>query len=527
MIWRLALLAVLMAPPVQAVEITWPVDQYDPAAQTAPGEAADLILPMPCGGAMAFQKVVVPVEADNPLSDRQLRLGQSDAQTGYADYFLSTFLRGPFHDTATAATPDVGNTHYFIARYELTEGQYKALTGDCPAARGRDRFAKGELSWFEAVKIGQSYTQWLMAHASDRLPQADGVMAFVRLPTEDEWEYATRGGVAIDPTDFPARRFSGDEPVGDYARILTSGGRAAVGAIGTRKANPLGLFDVYGNVEELMLDPFRLNAIGRRHGQAGGLVTRGGSFKLTGDQIYSAQRSEYGPYDPASGAARTSSSFGARFVLSAPVVTSEPRLNAIRDQWVARSTQEGTVTDDPLAQLSSLIEAEIDPRRKQALDGLRADLRLSREAASAARKETAKSALLSGGIFLPTLDANAATIERLRFNIGNLTGIAQVSGPDERTRLMQAVEGYVQEIVEIRRAQGSVLLTFRSVVDSLIADVPAEDARIAYGVLRRELVAGEQHEILTLVDRFWSDLETYREKPDMTQSELQVLALAR
>jgi hypothetical protein len=276
-----------------------------------------------------------------------------------------------------------------------------------------------------------------------------------------------------------------------------------------------------------MLDPFRLNAIGRKHGQAGGLVTRGGSFKLTGDQIYSAQRSEYGPYDPASGAARTSSSFGARFVLSAPVVTSEPRLNAIRDQWVARSTHEGTVTDDPLAQLSSLIEAEIDPRRKQALDGLRADLRLAREAASTARKETAKSALLSGGIFLPTLDANAATIERLRFNIGNLTGIAQVSGPDERTRLMQAVEGYVQEIVEIRRAQGSVLLTFRSVVDSLIADVPAEDARAAYGVLRRELSAGDQHEILTLVDRFWSDLETYREKPDMTQSELQALALAR
>ena len=39
----------------------WPIEYYDPAADGAP---ADLVLPMPCGGAMAFQKVSVPVEAD-------------------------------------------------------------------------------------------------------------------------------------------------------------------------------------------------------------------------------------------------------------------------------------------------------------------------------------------------------------------------------------------------------------------------------------------------------------------------------
>lgn len=42
-------------------EITWPVENYDPAAEAVPATPADLILPMPCGGAMAFQKVNVAV----------------------------------------------------------------------------------------------------------------------------------------------------------------------------------------------------------------------------------------------------------------------------------------------------------------------------------------------------------------------------------------------------------------------------------------------------------------------------------
>ncbi|MEM9433017.1 MAG: SUMF1/EgtB/PvdO family nonheme iron enzyme [Pseudomonadota bacterium] len=502
-----------------AQEITWPVDQYDPAQKDAPEAAADLILPLPCGGAMAFQKVVIPVDTESPLSDRQLRLGQSDAQTGYADYFVASYLRGPFSDTE-------GDTHFYIARYELTDGQFKALSGTCPEARGRDRFAKGGLSWFEAVALSQTYTEWLMQNARDALPLRDEAAAFVRLPTEEEWEYATRGGVAIEATEFPARRFTGEDPVSDFARVLSSGGRARIGAVGTRKPNPLGLFDVYGNAEELMLEPFRLNAIGREHGQPGGLVTRGGSFKLTEDQIYSAQRAEYGFYDR-NGAARASDSFGLRFVLSAPVLTSDPRLSNIRDAWVERSTREETTADDPLGQLTRLIENEIDPRRKAALGGLQADLRLSREAAETARKETAKSALLSGGIFLPTLDANSATIGRLRFNIGNLTEIANVSPEEERARLMRAVEGYVEDIVDVRRAQASVLLTFRSVVDTLVADVPPDEAQASYELLRRELTAGQQTEILRLVDRFWEDLNAYRETPDMTQVQLESLALSQ
>ena len=77
---RALLLALLAVPALAWAETpeAWPVEQYDPA-KDAP---ADLLLPMPCGGQMAFQKVVVPLDASDPLADRRVRLGQSLASLG-------------------------------------------------------------------------------------------------------------------------------------------------------------------------------------------------------------------------------------------------------------------------------------------------------------------------------------------------------------------------------------------------------------------------------------------------------------
>jgi len=178
----------------------WPDELVDPGASEAP---ADLMLPMPCGAAMAFQKVIVPVEAGNPLADRRVRLGQSLDQTGYSDYLRPAFLRGAFGD------PDSGTTHYYIARYELTKGQYRALQDDCATPVRKDRLAQGGLSWFDAQDVARTYSEWLYAHAADALPRSDGVAGFVRLPTGAEWEYATRGGARIDATQFGGLTFFG------------------------------------------------------------------------------------------------------------------------------------------------------------------------------------------------------------------------------------------------------------------------------------------------------------------------------
>ena len=141
----------------------WPAELYDPALDA---EAADLVLPMDCGAAMAFQRVAIPVDADDPLADRRVRLGQTQDASGYSDYLRPAFLRGPFRDSAE------GGTHFYISRYELTEGQYRALKGDCAAPTRKDRLAKGGLSWFQAVEVAQLYSGWLLANRPANLPIA-------------------------------------------------------------------------------------------------------------------------------------------------------------------------------------------------------------------------------------------------------------------------------------------------------------------------------------------------------------------
>ncbi len=523
---RLASLVLLcVAPGVRAqtpAPPDWPLDLIDPAHAEAP---ADLLLPMPCGAAMAFQKVSVPVDAADPLADRRVRLGQSLDRTGYSDYLLPAYLRGPFRDTETEAGADAGATYYYIARYELTQGQYRALSGDCAAPTRADRLAQGGLSWFDAVGLAQGYSQWLYQNAPERLPRAGDAAGFVRLPTEAEWEYATRGGARIDATKFPAPTFFGAGDLRAYARFQAAGSsRGKLGPVGLRKPNPLGLFDVYGNAEELMLEPFRLNAIGRMGGQVGGIVTRGGSVLSSAEQIYSAQRTEYPPFDAATGAPLRGATFGLRLVLASHIVTSDERLRRIRARWAELAGAGETAAQaDPVARITALIEAEVDPRRKAALDDLKLEFRRSRDRAQTALQQSARATLLAGAVFIDSLDENAGEIGDKAANIRMLIDL-QRAGNNSRVYWRQ-VEKHVAEIKQMRQVQSTYLLSFRAALETLTTDIGASERRAAYDVLREELSLSGRDRTLQVLDRFWADLVVYAARPDISPADLLAVAL--
>ncbi len=355
---------ILFAPAVNAQE-RWPAEFWNPKPL-----ADDLILPMPCGGAMVFRPVPTPL-GQGLLADRPAMLGQADAETNYSEFLRQSFIAGPFRGADAAAPP-----RYYIGKYEVTRDQYLAVTAEaCPTPAGAGRLPQADIAWHEAIAFTMRYSAWLARNARDALPMRDDARAFVRLPTEEEWEFAARGGAAVAETDFGARVFPMSEGMQRYVWFQgtrSSGGR--VRPIGMLEPNPLGLFDILGNVAEWVLEPYRLNRVGRPHGQAGGMVARGGDFLTPEDQIRSSLRVELPPLDR-NGEALRLRSLGFRPVLALVATSSDQRPTQLRAAFEAEAQSRGSASDDPARLLEVLKNDTPDPALRQGIDRVGAALR--------------------------------------------------------------------------------------------------------------------------------------------------------
>lgn len=420
MVRRLGAILFMIALAGPAVAADWETRQWNPK----PAEG-DVDLPMPCGGHMAFRMVTVPTgeAGGGPLDDRQVTLGQSDPETDYMEHSRKDNLAGGLEAKN-------GRRYYLIGKYEVTADQYAAvMAADCPEPSAQGRLPRVGLSWFDAVGFSARYTEWLLQKAPGKLPRQGETTAFLRLPTEAEWEYAARGGAAVSDADFRARLFPMPEGgVTAYAWVAgPSSSDGQLRQIGLLKPNPLGLHDILGNAAEFVLEPFRLVRVARLHGQAGGLIAKGGDIRTAEGRLRSSLRVELPPFDLSTGAATSLPTLGFRLVVTAPISASLARIDALRTAFAAiEKGRSGEV--DPIALLRRLADDATDPDMKRAVETIAEALTAERQARDEAEERSAKSTIYAAAAMIRSLrdlDRRLGPVQA-RYELAKKTGASDV-----------------------------------------------------------------------------------------------------
>ena len=363
----------------------WDTNFYNPKPSDD-----DVILPMPCDGSMVMKKVYTPT--NKPLDDIKVILGSNQKELGFAEYATPNYISGSFSDNGK-------ERYYLIGKYEVTALQYQAVMNDtCPSAKISLIFPMTNISWFDAIAFTDKYNRWLIENQTknklNTIPQG-----YFRLPNNTEWEYAARGGTKVTESEFRENHFPMAANLENYAWF--SGAKSANGKlqlIGRLQPNPLDIYDILGNANEMMFDSFRMNKLDRYHGQEGGMIVRGGSYLTPESSITAAFRTEKPYYDDKG--AYKSLDVGFRLVYTTSVMNSSDAVKVLDKQWnelgnETTSSANGNVVNE-LEKITKRVE---DENTKKELNKLNTLLRSANQARDEQRNRSIQSALQLG-VFL-------------------------------------------------------------------------------------------------------------------------------
>ncbi len=182
---------------------------------------------------------------------------------------------------------------FLMDKYEVTQDQYRQLQLSDASRFEGDRLPVEQRTWIDAIRFcnERSYEEGLDPCYDEETLECDFAANGYRLPTEAEWEYAARAGTTT-------RFFFGDDPrrLSQYAWTADNAG-AGTQEVGTRRANPWGVYDLYGNVAEWVHDYYgedyyRTSPERNPRGPADGefRVVRGGGWSSTAGDIRSSYR---------------------------------------------------------------------------------------------------------------------------------------------------------------------------------------------------------------------------------------------
>ncbi|MDR2340703.1 MAG: SUMF1/EgtB/PvdO family nonheme iron enzyme [Deltaproteobacteria bacterium] len=406
----LALAAVTILPGAAFAQI---VRQVTPEAATNPKpDPNDFLLPLPCDLVMAFRVAFIPEKGylgeistmfgsdlggvvTEAVADgaQSISLGEGAnfmdrkhrVQLGSALSIDS--LPADFQPKAWELKKAVGNDKdgrqlYLIGKYEVTNAQYRAvMDGDCKMAADSAR-PVSSVSFYDSLAFTYKLMDWLLKNAPDSLPRNKddkSDVGLVRLPTEEEWEYAARGGHMVPADVLPNEEFfpmEAGKTVKNYGLYYDEVSPPVRNAtqIGTYQPNPLGLYDTIGNVSELTFATFRMTLGNRLHGSAGGPVSKGGSFRGVRKDVASGARAEFAFFFD-SGPAK-STDLGFRVAISSVNMGSAKKLDELEAEYnqASEKQDQGAAQVDPAAVVDRLLGATQNPEERKAYEKLKTTL---------------------------------------------------------------------------------------------------------------------------------------------------------
>ena len=143
--------------------------------------------------------------------------------------------------------PEVTIQPYFMGKFQVTQVQWKAIAS-LPKVKLE---LKSDSFWFKGDNLPVDHVSWSEAvEFCQRLSLQRGKE--YRLPSEAEWEYACRAGMAT-PFYFGetiTRELANYRSCGTYASEAEGKVRGKTTPVGSFPPNGFGLYDLHGNVRE-------------------------------------------------------------------------------------------------------------------------------------------------------------------------------------------------------------------------------------------------------------------------------------
>jgi hypothetical protein len=494
----LALAAALLAPADEAraqIGSARPVTPQD--AWNPKPDDLDYVLPLPCDLAMAFRPVFMTEKGylGETVGYFGTELQSSNDQTESFSRRHRVYVGSPlsiselpeaYRPKAVAAVqaetrldPEVRQL-ILVQKYETTVAQYDAVMREgCPFDPRTAALPVTNVTWYDAQGFTERLMAWVLANRPETLPaMADDprIVGIVRLPTEDEWEYAARGGHrtgkdAMSSMDaFPMD--PGDD-LGSYGLYYDGSAPppTAPARIGRKKPNPAGLYDTVGNASEMTMDAYKLTIGSRLHGSAGGFVRKGGSFRTQYVKSVPGAREEL-PFFYRAGPVRTDD-MGFRLVISTMNGGSIARINELSAELQTAATTDTTlVTNDPMKILDELIQSAENDRDKQLLNELRGSLLSYNTAVNEQRKEAARSHLM--GILYTMMSLRETNSRMMRAHAQRQTEINFIKRIDDALKDRTIPENEKKKL----RAQKEQRVKSRDEFQKMIEDGEDSYARL-------------------------------------------------